>query len=446
MTAVAADRVVEKLGNFISLGKDIRDATTRQALAFTLCNRTRRLIRYDTALLLQRNRNGAQTVRCISGVSEFDPRAPLAELCESLVNCEDVYLEDTTVHQAGHLPGFLARAMRELQIEQIVCSSLGGNQATLVMIRFQEWSLTELQLVKQVAEVADHAWSALPREQAKHALYRKLSGVRAAKGIGLGLLMASMLLPVRQSVIASGQVIAIDPGVVASGLNGVIHEIHVRPNQSVTKGTLLVTYDQTELRSRYSTVTEELNLAREQYRKARQQSLSAVQGAAQRFAELESDIEQKTIELNRIDDMLKRAEITAQQDGVAIFGRAQDWEGRAVSIGEKIMEISDPAQQQFEIWLASADTISFEQGARVKFFPDAFPLRSVSGAVESVGYFPMQKGADELAFRVLASPAAHDEDLRLGMNGTTRLYGDRVSLGYYLFRKPLAATRRWLGV
>ncbi len=446
MTAVATDRVVEKLGNFISFSKDVREATTRQALAFTLCNRTRKLVKYDTALLLQRNNSGVQTVRCISGISDFDPQAPLVELCESLVNCADVYLENTTVHKAGHLPGFLSRFMHELQIEQVVCSSLAVDQATLVIIRFQEWSLAELQMVQQISEVADHAWSALPREQARDRLYQKLSGVRAARYIGLGLLLASMVLPVRQSVIASGQVVATDPAVVASGLNGVIEEIHVRPNEPVSKGQKLVSYDQTELQSRHSTVTEELKLAREQFRKARQQSLSAVQGAAQRFSELESEIERKGIELNRIEDMLSRSEISAQQEGVAIFGRVQDWEGRAVSIGEKIMEISDPQQQQFEVWLATEDAIAFDPGARIKFFPDAFPLRSVEGTVNTIGFFPVERSTGGLAFRVQASLNDANDQLRLGMNGTTRLYGDRVSLGYFLFRKPIAAVRRWLGV
>ncbi len=447
MGAVATDRVVEKLGNFIALEKDIRAATTKQGLAFTLCNRTRRLVKYDTALLLQMSGSGRQTVRCISGVSEFDPQAPLVELCESLVNSPDVYLENTTVHQADRLPTYLGRTMRELQIDQVVCAALAGQDATLVYIRFQEWSLSELQLLQQVAEVADHAWRSLPAVPAQQPLYTKLAGVKVARYLILGAVLIGMAVPVRQSVIAEGQVVALEPDVIASGLNGVIKEIHVRPNETVTKGTVLVTYDQTELLSRRSTITEELKLAREQLRKARQQSLlTQNQGAAQRFAELESDIETKSIELERTEDMLGRSEITAEKNGVVVFGRAKDWEGRAVSIGEKIMEISDPQQQQFEIWLTTGDAIALSQGSAVKFFPDAFPLQSVEAQVDVVGYFPVDRGTEGLAYRVLASLESTDENLRLGMNGTTRLYGERVSLGYYLFRKPLAAVRRWVGI
>ena len=35
--------------------------------------------------------------------------------------------------------------------------------------------------------------------------------------------------------------------------------------------------------------------------------------------------------------------------------------------------------------------------------------------------------------------------VRLGLHGTAKVYGEEVSLGYYLLRRPLSALRAWTG-
>lgn len=444
-TAANVNPVVRKLSDFILLEQKIRGAANVDEFAFTVCNCIHDLVKYDSALFLKRESNGKQTVCCISGISDFNPSAPIVLLCENLVNAKNVFFEQTTIHSAEHLPQPLRQEMQSLKLEQLACMSL-TDTATIVFVRFNKWTLPELHHLQQITEVTDHAWSALTKTRKEKKLHQGLISASIAKYLVLGLLATSMLLPVRQSVIANGQITDIDPTVIASGLNAVIQKIHVIPNQILKKGQLLVSFDRTELESRYSTISEELKLAEEKYRKARQQSLSSVQGASFQFAELQSAIQQKNIELTHINDMVERLDIVAPSDGVAVFSRVQDWEGRAVATGEKILQISDPDKQQFEIWLSSSDAISLPEKAPVKFFPDAFPLQSVDGEVVSMSFFPIEREAKALAFRVIASIAPNNHKSRLGMNGTARLYGERVLLGYYLFRKPLSTARRWLGV
>jgi len=38
-----------------------------------------------------------------------------------------------------------------------------------------------------------------------------------------------------------------------------------------------------------------------------------------------------------------------------------------------------------------------------------------------------------------------EQQRRLGLHGTAKLYGGRVVLGYYLLRRPIATARAWLG-
>ncbi len=52
-----------------------------------------------------------------------------------------------------------------------------------------------------------------------------------------------------------------------------------------------------------------------------------------------------------------------------------------------------------------------------------------------------------LAFRVIADLAATDTPPpRLGARGTAQLFGDRVPLGFYLFRRPISALRQRIGL
>ena len=49
------------------------------------------------------------------------------------------------------------------------------------------------------------------------------------------------------------------------------------------------------------------------------------------------------------------------------------------------------------------------------------------------------------AYRVRAQLTA-EAQVRLGLRGSAKIAGPWVSLGYFVFRRPLSAARQWLGV
>jgi len=438
------DKLVNKLTDFIQFEREIRSASSLNSLGFTACNYLRRLVDYDVALLLLENA-GKQKVNVVSGVSDFDSRSPLVSACEHLCNHSEIQLNNVVVHIGDTLPGELRQRFNDIQIQQLATVGMNGRKATLVLVREAPWQKHELQLLQQVGEVLAHAINAFSAKQRKPRLSWLSPGLRPNWRWAVCALALLSVIPVPQSIIADAEVTARTPDVVAAGLNGVIEEILVRPNERISKNQLLLRFDDTDLKHREITLQQELVLALEQLRKAKQHSLNtAVEG--REFAELESQIELKKLELEYVSDSMSRLELRANTDGVVLFSRKQDWMGRSVATGEKIMEIAASDDNQFEIWVAANDAIDLSEGGQIKFFPDAKPLEAVTGLVDSVGFFASRSDTDELAFRVVADPADNKETLRLGMKGTARLYGDKVSIAYQVLRKPISAIRKNVGV
>lgn len=464
------DKLVNRMAEFIQLERDLRAASTEKALGFVLTNYLHKLLSYDVALLALDNNsrsmrkpigkrsNHDYKVSTVSGVSEFDQDAPLVLFSEQLANQRDIQLHDTQIHTKDTLPSALRHSFAQLEFSELVTVKMDKGNALAVLWRNTEWQISELQLLQQVSDVASHSLQALQgsgpisiTSRIKHSISTLIRP--SWRWVACGIVALSFL-PIKQSVIASGEVAPALPTVVAAGLDAVVKDIQVIPNQHVLKDQVLVNFDGSILTHERSTIAAEVDLAKEKLRKARQQSLnSTLDGNT--FSELETQINLKQLELDFIDEQMSRLQISAPRDGIVLFTRKKDWEGRAVMTGEKIMEIAGTDDNQFEIWLAANDAIGLESGSKVKFFPDANPLYSVDGEVKQVGYFAASSKNNEHAYRVVATrqaPSNSDETakqsttLRLGMKGTFRLYGKQVRLGYHLLRKPLSAVRRTLGV
>ncbi|MCW4629909.1 hypothetical protein [Marinomonas rhodophyticola] len=50
-----------------------------------------------------------------------------------------------------------------------------------------------------------------------------------------------------------------------------------------------------------------------------------------------------------------------------------------------------------------------------------------------------------IAYRIVADIHGDIKPPRIGLRGTAKLYGDEVSLAYYLLRRPLTFIRQFLG-
>ena len=154
----------------------------------------------------------------------------------------------------------------------------------------------------------------------------------------------------------------------------------------------------------------------------------------------------KTAERNFAADMLAKTELRAPRDGLVVLADKKELLGRPLTVGERILEIADPAAMEVRIEVPVADAIILNNGAPVKLLLDSSPLAAIPAHVVRANYQAKLSDASVLSFRVTAAFANGETAARLGARGTAQIYGGRVTLGFYLLRRPFAKLRQWTGM
>ncbi len=116
-----------------------------------------------------------------------------------------------------------------------------------------------------------------------------------------------------------------------------------------------------------------------------------------------------------------------------------------MTIGERILTIADPDRAELEIRLSVPDAITLVPGAPIAFFLNVAPERSNSAVLRYASYEATLSPDGVLSYRLKASFGDGQAPPRIGLKGTAKIYGERVSLFYFLMRRPLAALRQVVG-
>lgn len=443
-TQTEQDTRLALLAELLQLQSRARARETLDELAFFIVNETHNVVRYRQALLWDCDKRRLQAA---SGLASLDHNAPFctefSRLCRQwqeeghqtqVLQCRELPADDQILWQE-HLPEFLL--WLPLRLPQ------GDTPLVLVLARDSAWLPAEIVLLEKLADAYAHAWSSLLKQR------RRQTNTSPKKRrlilAGIVALVLILLIPVRQSVLAPAEIVAHRPVMVRAPVAGVVDDILVRPNQTVSANQPLVRLDVRELENRLESARQAFATADAQYRQAQQQALFDANSKAS-LAVLQSRREQAQSEMDFLQRQQERMQLASPRDGVAIFDDSSDWIGRSVAVGERIMMIADPHDVELEIQLPAADAIALENGADVRLFLNVAPNSAQEARLEQIGYRAAPTPDNVMAYRLRARFTQDDPQLRVGLKGTAKLYGKRTVLFVYLLRKPLASLRVWLGV
>jgi pyruvate/2-oxoglutarate dehydrogenase complex dihydrolipoamide acyltransferase (E2) component len=239
-------------------------------------------------------------------------------------------------------------------------------------------------------------------------------------------------------------VVAFQPTIVRAPFEGVVDHFEVQPNEQVEAGQVLLTLDPRAIENKLEVANKALAVAEAEYRQAAQQAVFDDKSRAL-LAVLKGRAEQRRADVTYNQSLLDRVKVTATRSGLALFDDPNTWIGKPVAIGERLIEIADPAQPEIEIWLPVADAITLSPGADVDFFLNIAPESPLRATLRQASYEASQSPGGLLGYRLKAKLSDPAHPPRIGLKGTAKVFGERVSLFYYLLRRPLAAARQFVG-
>ena len=436
---------LEALSRLIQLESAARRAQSEKALEFLIVNDTKQLVEYQQAILLHNQRNGMR-VSSVSNIAVIEEQAPFVAWLEKVLKSLGVATDNTAMRtiDASMVNEELSKQWSDYALPfALWCPFFAPNKTLLGglwLMRDKPWQEKDLTICSRINETYAHAWGALTQNGA----LKPRRSQRRWWWI-LGILTLVLAVPVRLSTLAPAEITATAPKIVSAPIDGVIDAIPFPPNTMVAAGDMLVRFDDTTLRNNLLLAERALAVAQASYQQASQGAFADQRDKA-KLAVLQAEYELRLSERDYAAELLEKTVIDATDNGLLLFTDAADWVGKPVTVGERIMEIADPDHVELKIFLPVDDAIVFDDELSIDIFLDHQPLNSVEAKITNANYQAEQTPAGILAFRITAKFVGGTTQFRIGQQGTAKLYGERVPLAYFLFRRPLSALRQAVGI
>lgn len=442
----------QTLATLLKLSHSARCATEASVLHFLAVNDTHDLVPYRQAALWLDDSG----VAALSGVVQIEANAPYVQWLDSVCHHLSSSMSAPCRVTAAQLPPEVANGWDAwlpafgLWLPLMADNDGARRWGGLLLVRDTPWQDVDISVVSEWAEIWCYAfkartasapgpwWQAWWLSTRSDGPWWKGRRIRWAVGIA-----TALLIPVRLTVLAPGELVPTDPSVIRAPLEGVVGSFSVKPNDIVKAGQPLFDFDDAPLKSKLDVTQQALSTAEAEYRQAAQLAVSDPKYKGQ-IALLMGKVEERRAEAEYMQGLLERSHVLAPQDGVVLFDDPSEWIGKPVNIGERIMRIATPGAVEIEAWLALGDAIPFEEGASVSLYLNASPLHAVPARIRYVAYEAVLRPDGNYAYRVRATLDGKT-DHRVGLKGTAKLSGRWVPLGYWLGRRPLAAVRQVIG-
>jgi len=439
----------------LDLGQRARSAASANELAFLAVNDSRALAPYRQAALWFQS-SGVHT---LSGVVTVEANAPYAQWLEQLcrtLSAQHKLPTPLDIDPAQLPPAIKAEWDEWLPARATWLPLLGlASPGGLLLASDAALPPNQLALLGEWMDIWQHAWRAahpppgwslarlptLLRHWWRGGVQEKRWRRRLAT---VAALLAVLLFPVRLTVLAPGELVPANPATIRAPLDGVIAAFSVRPNQVVTAGQPLFSFDQAPIGSRLDVAREALSTAQAEYRQNAQLMLNDPRARSQLAGAL-GKVAEKQAQADFLEGQAQRSRVLAPQAGIVLFDDPSEWIGRPVQTGERIMQVAAPDDVEIEAWVPIGDAIPLADDAPLHLYLATTPLSPLNGTLRYMSHRAVARPDGSYAYRVRARLDAPSGQ-RIGLKGTAKLGGERVPLIYWILRRPLASIRQFIAL
>ena len=436
-----------KIARLIGLEKKTREAKTQDELNFVVANETRQIIDYVNSFLLLKSPTDKFQVKATSDLATVDRTAPLITFIENIINESGHNFKEIQNLDVDKVSKKIKVKKPKNLPDNILCipilSPQKGLQGYLILSRNEKFIENEIELSRHLSVTYGHAFNSFLTDfSIKNFLKKYLVGSRA--WIVIIIIILVSIIPIKITSTAPVEVVPKNPILITSPFDGVVKNIVANNNDQINSGDLLVMLEDTDLLNNYNLSKQSLQVAEKELLRSRQSSFTDNKEKA-RLAELVAQVDLKKAEVESTGEKLKNTKLYASKEGIAIVDQKNDWQGKPVSVGEKIMTIANPNKIEFLVWLPVKDSLIIKENSNVKVFLDINPIKPLKGKLLRASYEPSLSPEEVLSYKIGVSYEG-EVPPRIGLRGTAKIYGSRVTLFYYLFRKPITFVRQLIGI
>jgi multidrug efflux pump subunit AcrA (membrane-fusion protein) len=441
-----APRPPNKLELLVALEGAIREQPNAAALGLHAVNAPRQLVEFEQAFLFRANKRKKYTLEAASDVTSLSKHAPLCKALVRFVNARAGVLDKGQPALAQPAAFDLSKLKTKEPYPHpagLWVPLLDGKKQVfggLLFAKAQAWTDKDVPIPERVAQAYAMAFRVFtpPKMLFNWSMPRWLLPLMA------GTIAALALVPVQLTTLGSFEVVAAKPTVATAPLDGVIAAVAVTPGQKVQASDVIYSFDVTTLRAEAEIAAKKVQVANSKLVTSQQGAFTDPE-AKRNLLVAEKELELAQTEHDYAVEVLAKAQVKAGRDGLAIFSSVNDLKGKPVRVGEKIMEIADPAQVTYRVSLPVHDAIPLSEGSNAKFFLDADPLNPRQAMLTEISFHAKPEASGIMSYQIEAR-SEEAEPPRIGLRGTAQLTGESVSLGFYLLRRPIAALRQHFGM
>lgn len=444
-----------KLSLLLLLEQRLRSCQ-KDELPFIIVNETAKIIMYQQAILWQPHNLGKRKIVAVSGVSVLDPNSPFFQSVKKLLALIKHELKELQSQRVEILSvNNFSENIRKKWIKWFPENALwcpltgpghqGDIQGFVIFFRHEPFSDPDKIVMSHLSSAFGHA---LAYKKKNHVIIKpipqRIKRVLLTAFITLSL-FALFFFPIRQFSMAQSEIVPVNPSIVRAPLDGIIRIFYKSPNESVKKGEPILELDDVKLRSQLDIAQKKLQIVKVQLMQSQQMAFTD-QEAKGKIDLLSESVKQEQAEVEYIKALLERVVVHASDDGILIFEDPDEWIGRPVAIGEKIMLLANPDEIELKISMPVKESIELHKGGDVNFFLNIAPTHPLKATVRYINYSTHITPDNVVAYLIRASFSGTSPIARIGLKGTAKLYGPQTRLGLWALRKPINVVQRFLNL
>ncbi len=444
-------QTIKTLAALNSLLSEAGQCRDEQSLIFHILNHTVTYIHYDRAALINRK---SRKILGISGSSQPSAHSNICRWLRKLKNYLNNPEEAQIINESSFsaVPDFWEEYAAKsggtslLWLPLSTTQNSKNNELPILVLerwRQKEWQPGDLKLT---APLQKNFGNLLQLHK------RKSSGNSHRHGRRLllliifsALILALYSYKISERIVAPCEIVPLNPISVTTPIDGVVDEILVHPGASVKQDETLIKLNRDIFSEEFTAAKQQVKITLSELSRTEAEAVADMD-ARSRLRALENQLKMDKTRLRIARYKLDKSLIAAPANGVVMMNDPNEWEGKPVMTGERIMLLITPGENKIKIYLPLADKIDFPENARVKIILNTDSATSRQAHLNYLAEHATTSPTGVPSFLAEAILDQKATDIRMGVQGTAVIYGNKVSLGYWLIRRPLAAIRNFIGI